>query len=142
MTIGIPTLSLEGVIYDPVKKADYLLSCFYTSQYSQSNAWLGRIQSLPYLIKESTGNGALNPELLSSNTEVSLKAIMIPWFDSVTVSVTYEDEVRNDSIFNIIVNIAVVDDGVPISIKKALEIYNSRLIRVADMLENREVKLF
>lgn len=142
MTIGIPTLSLEGVIHDPVKKADYLLSCFYTSQYSQSNAWLGRIQSLPYLIKLSTGNGGLDPALLASNTETSVKALLTPWFDSATVSVTYQDEERNDSVFNIIVNLALVDDGETINVKNSLEIYNSRLARVADMLDNRTVKLF
>lgn len=45
----IPTLN--AWIDSPDKQADYLLSCFYTSEQLQSTVSFSRIQSMPYLVQ-------------------------------------------------------------------------------------------
>lgn len=45
----IPTLN--AWVESPEKIADYMIACFYTSEYLQSTLSFGRIHSFPYLIK-------------------------------------------------------------------------------------------
>lgn len=81
MAQPVPTLSSKGWLYGPAEKADYLMAYFFISDYSQSYAHLGNVKSLPYLIRQTTGDHRELPSLIIS----SLGSLLSAYFDSANV---------------------------------------------------------
>lgn len=50
---AIATLGKEGVITDPVRGLNYLMSCFFFSKYSQTTLYKGAVISLSKIIQTS-----------------------------------------------------------------------------------------
>ena len=51
-----PSLSEDGWVNSSVKVADYLLSDFFLSDFSQSYLYSGEISSLPYVVQSTQGD--------------------------------------------------------------------------------------
>lgn len=54
--IPIPALSEDGWVFDSIKLADYLLSHFFVSDYSQSYIYNKHVASLPWIILDTQGD--------------------------------------------------------------------------------------
>lgn len=52
----IPTLGLDGWVNEPEKVADYIISCFLTTNKSQSNLFRNKSDSFQYLLAEFTND--------------------------------------------------------------------------------------
>lgn len=86
----LPTLSTNGWIETVDGKADYLMSYFLTSQYSQSYLYRGHVASLPYIVAVY-GHDGIELKLRINN---QLSELFDPFFDEVdlSVEVTLVDE--------------------------------------------------
>ena len=135
----IPSLSTQGHITDPVKMADYLLGCFYVSQHSQSNVWLDKVQSLPYILMQSTSDGGMSPKKLAANTETALITLFNKWFEVARIKVVYEDAYKDTSMFNLIIYAELVHNSTLVNIEKSLYIKDSKLKKINDIINGISV---
>lgn len=51
-----PSLSEDSWVTSPEKTADYLLSCFIVSDYSQTYMYTGQVSSLPWILQQTLGD--------------------------------------------------------------------------------------
>ena len=51
-----PSLSEDGWVSSPEKTADYLMSTFLVSDYSQTYLYKGLVSSLPWILQDNQGN--------------------------------------------------------------------------------------
>lgn len=79
-----PSLSEDGWVTSPDKTADYLLSCFIVSDYSQTYSYTGNVASLPWILQETQGD-MTQTIILTRNT---LLTYFSRFFDNVNVDVT------------------------------------------------------
>lgn len=54
--ILFPSLSEDGWVQSPDKIADYMLSHFFVSDYSQTYNYKGQVSSLPWILQDTQGN--------------------------------------------------------------------------------------
>lgn len=130
MAEPVPTLSSKGWLFGAPEKADYLLAYFFISDYSQTYSHLGNIKSLPYLIQAATGDLASLPQMVES----SLKNLLSPYFDSVTVKCSYTnfDDV-NTSKLELKVVSTVTQDGKTYSLGKLVSYLNSKFLSLKNI---------
>ena len=83
-SFSIATLGREGVITDPIKGLNYIMSCFFFSKYSQTALYKGEVISLPHLIKRTAGSSTD----LSLGLEKDLTKLLDRYFDSAQVQST------------------------------------------------------
>ena len=82
----LPTVSTSGWVNDIAEKADRLLSYYFVSDYSQSNAYRGQIVSLPQQVQEF-GHDAL---ALERSMKAALETYFGQYFESAQVDVNTE----------------------------------------------------
>lgn len=82
----LPTLSVKGWISGLSKKVDYIFSYYLIQQYNQTTHHLGHVRSLAYTVK----NFGSEPDFLAKQIEDDLEFLFKPFFDVVSIDVTYE----------------------------------------------------
>ena len=88
--VYVPTLSTDEWVNNSMKTADYLLSWFFLSEYSQTYLYIGEISSLPYILHTTQGDMVQAATL----TRETLKKYFSRHFNNVVVEVS---EVPNDA---------------------------------------------
>lgn len=131
---NLVTLSLDGTITDPVQKADRLLAYFFVNDHHQSNNQLGRIASLPGIIKES----ANKPTQASGEIQSSLSDFFSRYYDGVNCDVSVEDgtdqrTAGNDKALNLLVNLTFKQNGQTYNLARIAKIVNSKLTGIAEV---------
>ena len=86
-----PSLSEDGWVTSPDKTADYLLSCFIVSDYSQTYMYTGEVSSLPWILQDTQGD--MTRTLV--DVRLTLSKYFSRFFDSVNVDVTEIPNVEN-----------------------------------------------
>jgi hypothetical protein len=125
-----PSLSEDGWVNGSIKTADYILSDFFLSDYSQSYIYSGHIASLSYILQSTQGNvlvmlNKLRESLLGyfnnyfNNTLVDVKDVTKPETPSkleLSIFLTFDDS-----------------DGVTYSLGKLLEINNLTINKIINI---------
>jgi len=109
-------------------KADYALSCFLTSEYSQSDLYYGKIASLPYLVQRYSND----PIELQSAARDSLEGLIQRYFgeeNAVEVNVTEDSDKPGQ--LTIRFNCIIRENNRSYSLGKQVETLNGRVTRIA-----------
>ena len=136
MMSKIPTLTPDGFIENDNLKLNKLYEYFITSEYSQTFFYVGHVSSLKYLLGEYPIHD--DPEDLASAIKQTLEAMYARYFDTVTVSCTVTEELVNSNIFNIKLNIEVVNNDIANSLYRSVHITNSKI----DFLKTTNILLY
>jgi hypothetical protein len=78
-----PALSEDAWVTSPEKTADYLLSCFIVSDYSQTYIYTGQVSSLPWILQNTQGNIGQ----ACSDIQITLQTYFSRFFSNVVVEV-------------------------------------------------------
>lgn len=130
-----PSLSSAGFISETYKKADRIMSTFFTSEFSQSNFYRGKISSLQYLVK-SHGK---EPNVLALKVQEMLTALFNRYFndtlrESVTITVTSKDvDDSTDNRYKLNVDAVLVVDSIPYSLGRILDVENSLIKNIFEI---------
>lgn len=132
---NLVTLSLDGIIRDPIQKADRLLAYFFANDKHQSNNQLGMIATLPGIIQEC-GN---KPELVSSAVQSELDNLYSNYYDAVNCEVTAKEpdnvyQSGNDLSCDLEVRLTFKQNGQTYNLAKIASIVNSKLVKVAEVM--------
>lgn len=124
----IPTLS--SWIESPDKQADYLLSCFYTSDNLQSTLSYGNVQSLPYLIQRF----GKTPLDLQTNTREQLETLLSTVFSVQLLDVKVSADEENPNALTIKLNCVVTTGESEVSLGHMLRYVDGSLREIQSYL--------
>lgn len=127
----VSSLSSNGWITDPFKKADVLLARFLNvNQPSQSNIYTGNIHSLPGIIQK-WGNNSLR---LQQETQQELEDYFNGYFEAVSATVHVIDPTSTtDARTTLQVNVMLTDRGQTYSLGRMVSFLNSKTIEVINL---------
>lgn len=133
-SFSIATLGREGVITDPAKGLNYIMSCFFFSKFSQTAMYRGKIISLSNIIKQSGDN----PLSLVQNLEEGLSELLQRYFKTVDVSVTTDRSDGPDINVDLKVTVIPNDGGVSdtIDLGYALTVADNTFKSIVNRLNN------
>lgn len=132
MAEDLPTLDTDGWVSDPNQKANRLMGYFFCSDYTQTNAHLGKVQSLPWIIK----NNQRNYMDLGDAVRRALYTLFSNYFDSVECNVRVvqiTNALGDTAKYDIQVNMTYTQDGQTYNLAKSLSIVNNTLKSVSDL---------
>lgn len=123
----LPTLSQEGWVQSTAEQADYLLSHFFTSLYSQTYLYNSNVSSFQWIIQNSQGDMEKTKSKLTS----VLTAYYGRYFDNVEVNVTHEQIPEESSQVNLTIYVYFIDKtGKEFVLGKTLEMLNSKISKI------------
>ena len=124
--VGIPTLSREGWVRNLSQQVDYMLSCFFTALYSQSNVYYGNVGSLVVIVRENSS------DLLRMESEISdhLSTLFNNVFDSGQVNVSVEKVDDDTNNYAIVVDAVITNKGEEYSVGKIVSLYSGQIERI------------
>lgn len=102
----VPTLSTDGWVRSTAEKADYLISHFFVSEYSQTHLYSGNVASFQWILKEKAGN-MMDTRILLVET---LTRYFSRYFSKVEVEATFSEIVANTGKYQIDLYIQFVDE--------------------------------
>lgn len=126
----VPALSADGWVQSSKERADYLLSHFYLSDYSQTHLYTGNVSSLSYLM---TTYGH-DKYLLQTNLQRTLQDYFVRYnFKNVIVDITVEEESPDSNKQMLKIYMGFTDeDGQDITMENVLSIINGKFAKVVD----------
>ena len=125
--IPVPTLSLDGWVKSTAEKADYIISHFFESQYSQTALYPGKVSSLQYLIQQNQSDMTKT----SVSIREELKKLFTNYFGNATAEVTYKSETPNSSRVSLSIYVSFKDsNGKEFVLSKVVEIMNSKIQKI------------
>jgi hypothetical protein len=126
----IPTLSTDGWVTDPLQGADYLMSHFFLSEYSQTAIYPDNVASLPYLIQN-------NKESMDKTAEEIRKTLtnyFSRYFQNVVVQTAAREEFENSPRIIIDCFVEFLDhEGKTHTISKGLELLDSKFSKIVEI---------
>jgi hypothetical protein len=127
MSTKIPTLSTIGWVDTIEKKGDRALSYFFTSEYSQSTLYPGKIASLQYLVKEN-GSNVTN---LQTQVRDVLDNLLRRYFEQVDVTVRVSN-LNPEEPGKLIIRFRCIirENGVEYSLGRQVELLNGTLDKI------------
>lgn len=130
MAAALPTLDTLGWVNNPNEKATRLLAYFFVSDFSQSNLFLGHVQSLPFIL----ASNAFNFDNMSTDIETALSLLFKDYFDGSSITVAIEPEEINGTVsesrFNISLDVKLIASGVQLSLGRMLTINRSTIEKI------------
>lgn len=84
----MPSMSTDGWIEDPLQVADYLMSHFFLSEYSQTALFPKEVTSLPYIMYKNQGS----PQNTSDAIKDRLAIYFSRYFTDVVVQTAQRDD--------------------------------------------------
>ena len=125
----VPSLSEDSWTTDSVKVADYILSYFLTSQYSQTYLYIGHITSFAYIIQSKSGD--VNATVIE--TQNQLTAYFSKYFVDVNVEVANVPNTVDPSMAQISIVLQYSDlEGIQYNLAKLLQITNLKVVKIID----------
>lgn len=124
----VPALSADGWVQSSKERADYLLSHFYLSDYSQTHLYTGNVSSLSYIM---TTYGH-DKYLLQTNLQKTLQDYFVRYnFKNVIVDINIVDETpdSNKQILKIYMGFTD-EEGQEITLENILSIINGKFAKV------------
>lgn len=105
--MAVAVAALSGWIEGAAEKLDYLFSCYFESEHSQTNLYEGKVASLPYQI-QAFGHSTM---LLRQAIDQSMNEMFGRYFDTAQVRVTVETTEDDPGRLTIAVHCTVTQDG-------------------------------
>lgn len=93
MSIVLPSLTEDGWVLSEAKQADYLLSHFFLSDYSQSYIYNNEVSSFSWIVAQHDGD----PVMMSINLKSTLERYFLKYFNEVDLEITNEKDPYNDN---------------------------------------------
>lgn len=103
----LPTLSLDGWVNTPIKAADYLLSHFFLSDYSQTAIFPGEVMSFSWLLQQYQDNLSG----LKSRLQSDLSKCFSHYFSDVEVQVTDEAMMNSNNKRALVIMLVFTDEN-------------------------------
>lgn len=126
----VPSLSEDGWITDPLKKADQLLAHFLSSDYSQTAIYLGRVASFSAVIQETQDDFTKFMQAL----ETVLQSYYSAYFTSVQVEVLDVTKASTPSKGEISIYVGfTADDGQSYTLAKSIELLDSKANKIINI---------
>lgn len=126
----MPSLSTDGWVNDSIQIADYMMSHFFLSEYSQTYLYPNNVASLPYLIEINKGS----PQKTAQAIEQTLTQYFENYFKDVTVQCRYRNDSTDDTRASVDVFIEYSDsDGVQHSFGKSAEMVNGKFNKIVQI---------
>lgn len=137
MSVYVPTLSRAGWSKSPQEKVDYLLSDFFTSEYSQSYLFGGSITSLTYLIQRFQGD---IPSLIDSMRD-KLNSYFECYFDAAVVDITsdYNSPTNTTGNITLKIYIQVTENNKVYSVGKIVETSDGKIKKIVSLNNTGEI---
>lgn len=126
---AVPTLSTDGWVFDPLNKANYLMSYFFEADYNQTQFYLNNVSSLTYLLY-LYGN---DPTEFASQLESTLLEYLGRYLNNVVVEAKYD--LATESSSNASVNLYVSfsgKTGKTYTLSNMLIVNGSKLVQVVN----------
>lgn len=130
MGIFFPSLSDQGWLKSNREIADYALSHFFESDYSQSQLYFGRVTSLAYIIQENNGDLNTAASEIETKLTVYLKSMLPGAFVSCAPST--KNTTTTESALDLYVSFND-DNGKKITLANLLEVKNGKLFKVTNI---------
>ena len=132
----LPTLSPEGWVQSTAEQADYLISHFFASEYSQSHLYNSNVSSFQYIIQNAQGDMSKTV----TDLKTTLSIYYSRYFTDVVVEASYEQLPVDSSKVNITLYISFIDkSGKEFILGKTLELINSKISKIIDINNNGTV---
>lgn len=126
----LPTLSEEGWVQSTAEQADYLLSHFFASEYSQTHIYQGHVASFQWLLQD--GQGDMTKTI--NNIRTTLSLYFAKYFNEVDTEVTYKEETSGSSKITVNIFMSFTDrTGKQYSLGKALDVVDSKISKIIDI---------
>lgn len=133
MLAALPTLDTSGWITDPSEKAARLMAYFFASEFSQSNLYLGHINSLTHIL----ANTAFDHDAMRIDIETEMAKLFEHYFDGSTISVTIKpivvNSVESESKFSIVIDARLSAEGTQLSLGRELVINRSKIENIINL---------
>lgn len=125
--VTYPSLSEDGWVNNPAKIGDYLLSCFFVADFSQSYIHSGRISSFPWILTDTQGDIS---RTVSVTREI-LQSYFSRYFSSVDVEVQEVPNVEEPSKGQLSIYVRYTgSDNVAYVLGKLLQYQNTKIEKI------------
>ena len=132
----IPTLTSEGWVSEPYKKADFLLGHFFVSEASQSNTFAGNISSLPYLVQNFGSTPKEFALAVENNVTTLFNRYYVDTAGNTTISVKASIKNADDSSINryeLVLDASIIINGVNYVLGRVVDVENSIIKNISDL---------
>lgn len=127
-TNALPSLTEAGFITNKNLILTKLFGYFLASEYSQSNVFIGKINSLKYILGMN-----LAPAMFTTAVETSLNKLYAPYFDSVKVITERND--TGGGIVNVYINVICTDGDKTYDLSKEVKIKDGNMVEFENNLD-------
>ena len=134
MKIKLPTLTDDKVLQNDILIMNKLYEYFLASEYSQTFFYKGEISSLKYLI----GEYKLDDDSLRIEIVRTLEKMYNRYFDEVSVFCDIIPEDLESNIFNVVIAIDIINNGIPNSLNRTINVVNNKI----DFLKTTNILLY
>lgn len=121
--MATPYFSIDtGLIHDPGKKLDCLITDFYEAEYGQSYIFYGSVSSLPWLLQQNQDDPTGAAREIRNQLEIYLGR----YFDLVEVEVAPQES-DSTTKYDLMLYIGVTDEGRKVTLYQQLKIAGTKL---------------
>jgi hypothetical protein len=132
----IPALSQDGWVTSTAQKADYLISHFFLSEYSQSLLYAGNVASFQWIIQNNQG------DMLKTNSTLreTLRIYFSRYFSEVVVESNYVETPENSGRVRITLYVSFKDhEGKEFVLSRLVEILDTKIEKVLKLNNTESV---
>lgn len=124
----VPSLSSDGWVTSTSHQADYLISYFFTSQYSQTYLYHGQISSFPWILQTYKNDMFA----LKEQTKAALTRLFGNYFPKVEIEVGTKEE--DDGKYSITIVIIVTDnEGKEFSVGRLADVLDAKIVKIQNL---------
>lgn len=125
-----PSLSEDAWVDSPIKIADNLFSCFFTSEFSQSYIYQGHITSFPYILQDNQGD--ITSTINAVRSELSI--YFSRYFNNVVVEVIDKTDINAPNKVAIAIYVSFDgNDGINYSLGKMAESADLKVTKIINI---------
>ena len=127
MVSVVPSMSTQGWLTTTGEKADRLLGYFFSSEYSQTKSYYGRISSLPYLIAE------YQSKMSDLRTAInrSLNQMMSSYFEEIDIDVRISADDESDTKYTIYLSARIIENEETFELSNVIQIEDSVIAKIS-----------
>lgn len=126
----VPSLSDDGWVSSTALRANYLLTHFFLSEYSQTSLYPNQITSLPYIIQQNQGDITNTATAIRS----ALTGYFTKYFNDVSVQTDFVNSSTNSAKTTIRIFLTFSDEtGASFNLGKLVNVENSKVVNFANI---------
>jgi hypothetical protein len=132
----LPALSEDGWVTSTAEKADYLISHFFVSEYSQTLLYPGNVASFPWIIQKNQGNMLKTAD----DMKETLNRYFSRYFKTVSVDVKYVEEKENSSRVSLEIYISFTDhEDKEYTLSRLAQVVNTKIDKIIKLNNTAQV---